>query len=98
MPAINRWQTVTATEITPDVLTELSHYASEYLIHAADVEGLCKGIDKELVSFLAAHSPIPCTYAGGGKELADIDLVWYGVIVFTLTRGFSHSLFAQCLC
>jgi phosphoribosylformimino-5-aminoimidazole carboxamide ribotide isomerase len=28
----------------------LSEYCSEFLIHAADVEGLCQGIDEELVS------------------------------------------------
>ena len=78
--AISRWQTVTATEITPALLTELSHYASEYLIHAADVEGLCKGIDEELVAYLSVHSPLPCTYAGGGKDLADIDLVWWFMV------------------
>jgi hypothetical protein len=27
----------------------LSQYCSEFLIHAADVEGLCQGIDEELV-------------------------------------------------
>lgn len=27
----------------------LSEYCSEFLIHAADVEGLCKGIDEDLV-------------------------------------------------
>lgn len=30
-------------------LAMLSEYCSEFLIHAADVEGLCKGIDQELV-------------------------------------------------
>jgi phosphoribosylformimino-5-aminoimidazole carboxamide ribonucleotide (ProFAR) isomerase len=28
----------------------LSEYCSELLVHAADVEGLCQGIDEELVS------------------------------------------------
>ena len=27
----------------------ISDYCSEFLIHAADVEGLCGGIDEELV-------------------------------------------------
>jgi len=26
------------------------HFFSEFLIHAADVEGLCEGIDEELVT------------------------------------------------
>ena len=27
----------------------LSNYCSEFLIHAADVEGLCQGVDRDLV-------------------------------------------------
>lgn len=27
----------------------LSQYCSEFLVHAADVEGLCQGIDEDLV-------------------------------------------------
>ena len=27
----------------------MENYCSEFLIHAADVEGLCNGIDEELV-------------------------------------------------
>jgi len=27
----------------------LSQFGSEFLVHAADVEGLCKGIDEDLV-------------------------------------------------
>ena len=33
----------------PESLDLLSEYCDEFLIHAADVEGLCKGIDEELV-------------------------------------------------
>lgn len=73
--AINKWQTITSTQITACLLVELSQFCSEFLVHAADVEGLCQGIDQELVAFLGVHSPIPCTYAGGGKELADLQLV-----------------------
>ena len=40
-----------------------------FLIHAVDVEGLCRGIDEELVSKLGQWSPIPTTYAGGAKSL-----------------------------
>ena len=48
---------------------------AEFLIHAVDVEGLCRGIDQELVSNLAQWSPIPTTYAGGASSLADLDAV-----------------------
>jgi phosphoribosylformimino-5-aminoimidazole carboxamide ribotide isomerase len=56
-------------------ITMLEEYASEFLIHAADVEGLQAGIDTELVSKLAAWCTIPVTYAGGGRHLDDLDLV-----------------------
>ena len=70
--AINRWQTLIDIEITAETLTDLSTYCNEFLIHAADVEGKQQGMDDELIMFLAEHSPIPCTYAGGAKSLADL--------------------------
>ncbi len=70
--AINRWQTLIDIEITAETLTDLSSYCDEFLIHAADVEGKQQGMDDELIMFLAEHSPIPCTYAGGAKSLADL--------------------------
>lgn len=53
----------------------LEPYCSEFLIHAADVEGLQQGIDEELVSKLAQWCTIPVTYAGGGRGLKDLDRV-----------------------
>lgn len=53
----------------------LEHHCSEFLIHAADNEGLQKGIDEELVHRLAQWCSIPVTYAGGGKHLEDLELV-----------------------
>lgn len=50
-------------------------FDSEFLIHAADVEGLCQGIDEELVTKLAEWVTIPTTYAGGAKDISDLDLV-----------------------
>ena len=35
---------------TADSLDLLSQYCSEFLVHAADVEGLCQGIDEDLVT------------------------------------------------
>ncbi|RKO89764.1 hypothetical protein BDK51DRAFT_18018, partial [Blyttiomyces helicus] len=48
---------------------------SEFLVHAADVEGLCQGIDEDLVKKLGEWCTIPCTYAGGGRDISDLDLV-----------------------
>lgn len=73
--AIDRWQHVTDTAISADFLAMVAKHCSEFLIHAADVEGLCRGIDATLVERLGAWSPIPCVYAGGGQTLADLALV-----------------------
>jgi len=58
-----------------DSLSLLAAHCSEFLIHAADVEGLCKGIDEELVKRLGEWVNIPTTYAGGAKSLEDLALV-----------------------
>ena len=71
--ATNRWQTLIDIEITAETLADLSRYCDEFLIHAADVEGKQQGMDDELITFLAKHSPIPCTYAGGTRTLADLE-------------------------
>ncbi len=73
--ATQRWQVVTETPIDARTLEHLAAHCSEFLVHAADVEGLCRGIDEELVSVLGKASPIPCTYAGGGRQLSDLDRV-----------------------
>lgn len=73
--ATNRWQTVTNTVIDAPTLAELSKHCAEFLIHAADVEGLQGGIDEELVRLLGNICPIPVTYAGGARSLDDLELV-----------------------
>ena len=69
----NRWQTLTELEITADSLADLAQYCDEFLIHAADVEGLKQGADLELVKFLADNSPITTTYAGGIHSIVELD-------------------------
>ncbi|KAI1824902.1 1--5-imidazole-4-carboxamide isomerase [Xylaria intraflava] len=73
--AMNKWQTITEVEITQELIRGLEPYCSEFLIHAADNEGLQKGIDEKLVERLAAWCSIPVTYAGGGRNLDDLELV-----------------------
>ena len=70
--AMNRWQTLTNVEITKASLDGMAEYCSEYLIHAADVEGLCGGVDLELVSMLGDWAGIPMTYAGGVGSMEDV--------------------------
>ena len=73
--ATDRWQTITNTQITKETLTELAGHCDEFLIHAADVEGLQAGIDQDLVELLGQISSIPVTYAGGARSLEDLKLV-----------------------
>ena len=73
--AMNRWQTLTDMRLSPETLEALGASCDELLIHAADVEGRCEGIDGELVRFLGQHAPVPTTYAGGAKSIDDLDLV-----------------------
>jgi phosphoribosylformimino-5-aminoimidazole carboxamide ribotide isomerase len=71
----DRWQKFTEVKLEPPTLQSFSRSCSEFLIHAVDVEGLCRGIDTELVEQLAAWSPIPVTYAGGANSIADLETV-----------------------
>jgi len=73
--AMNRWQTLTDLEISNETLDGLLPYCDEFLIHAADVEGLCGGVDKDLVKFLGDWAKCPLTYAGGAATLEDVYLV-----------------------
>ncbi|KAI9227345.1 MAG: Phosphoribosylformimino-5-aminoimidazole carboxamide ribotide isomerase [Piptocephalis tieghemiana] len=73
--AMNKWQTLTDLSITQETLALLGKYCSEFLIHAADVEGLCQGIDEELVKCLGEWTTLPMTYAGGAKSIEDLALV-----------------------
>lgn len=70
--ATDRWQTITRTAVDARTLRDLADHCSEYLVHAADVEGKCEGIEEELVRLLGDSCPLPCTYAGGGKALDDL--------------------------
>jgi phosphoribosylformimino-5-aminoimidazole carboxamide ribotide isomerase len=40
-----------------------------------DKEGLCRGIDRDLVQQLAQWTPIPTTYAGGANSMSDLEEV-----------------------
>jgi phosphoribosylformimino-5-aminoimidazole carboxamide ribotide isomerase len=71
----DRWQKFTQVVLGEQTLNRLAGFCVEFLVHAADVEGLCRGIDEELVVKLAQWSPIPATYAGGATSLADLETV-----------------------
>ena len=71
----DRWQKFTELIVNEETLKKFSGFCAEFLIHAVDVEGLCRGIDGELVEKLGRWSPIPMTYAGGANSLADLETV-----------------------
>jgi phosphoribosylformimino-5-aminoimidazole carboxamide ribotide isomerase len=69
----DRWQNFTRVKIEPSTLERLAGWCEEFLVHAADVEGLCRGVDFELAGKLAEWSPIPATYAGGANSLRELE-------------------------
>ena len=71
----DRWKNVSQFAVNAENLAQLAAHCAEFLVHAVEVEGLCRGIDKALVCKLAACAPIPTTYAGGASSLEDLDEV-----------------------
>ncbi len=71
----DHWQKFTELAISQDTLQKLAGSCAEFLIHAVDVEGLCRGIDRELVEKLGKWTTIPTTYAGGANSLSDLEEV-----------------------
>jgi phosphoribosylformimino-5-aminoimidazole carboxamide ribotide isomerase len=71
----DRWQKFTDLAISRESLEKLATWCAEFLIHAVDVEGQCRGVDQELVSKLGLWSPVPTTYAGGASSLGDLETV-----------------------
>jgi phosphoribosylformimino-5-aminoimidazole carboxamide ribotide isomerase len=71
----DRWQKFTDVTLSAASLEKFSGYCAEFLIHAVDVEGLCRGIDSELVQKLSAWSPLVVTYAGGAQSISDLETV-----------------------
>ena len=71
----DRWQKFTEIVLSAETLEKFSGFCAEFLIHAVDVEGLCKGIDHGLVEKLGQWTPIPVTYAGGANSIADLEAV-----------------------
>ncbi|HSY10217.1 MAG TPA: phosphoribosylformimino-5-aminoimidazole carboxamide ribotide isomerase [Candidatus Dormibacteraeota bacterium] len=71
----DHWRKFTELTVNKETLQKFSGYCAEFLIHGVDVEGLCSGIDRELVGKLGQWSPIPMTYAGGANSVSDLETV-----------------------
>ncbi len=72
----DRWQTFTGQQITPELFSRLEPFCDEYLVHAADVEGLAAGVDDEVLSVLSQYEgKNAVTYAGGISSYEDIEKI-----------------------
>jgi phosphoribosylformimino-5-aminoimidazole carboxamide ribotide isomerase len=92
--AMNRWQTLTDLMVDHATLDRLAPLCDEFLIHAADVEGLCRGIDVDLVELLGNWGKCPVTYAGGAASMDDLLRVEeYGRGRVDVTVGSALDLF-----
>jgi len=90
----NRWQSFTQVQLDAASIASLQAYCSEFLVHAADVEGRMEGIHEGLVASLAQWCTIPTTYAGGATSLEDLDKVKsLGQNRIDLTIGSALDLF-----
>jgi phosphoribosylformimino-5-aminoimidazole carboxamide ribotide isomerase len=90
----DRWQKFTELVVNAETLEKFSKFCAEFLVHAVDVEGLCRGIDGELVAKLGQWSPLPMTYAGGANSLADLESVTQlGGGMVDLTIGSALDIF-----
>src|SRR5882724_796327 len=90
----DRWQKFTELLVNEETLQKFSDYCAEFLVHAVDVEGLCRGIDRELVEKLGQWTPIPTTYAGGANSISDLEEVSrFGKGKVDLTIGSALDIF-----
>ena len=71
----DRWQTYTDVVVDKSTLELLSTYCDEFLVHGVENEGKRCGILEDLVVLLGDHSPISVTYAGGVKDVSDLNRV-----------------------
>eukprot|EP00891_Asterochloris_glomerata_P001903 jgi/Astpho2/1903/fgenesh1_pm.00038_%23_27_t len=71
----DRWQNFSDLEVDGEALQQLGQSCAEFLVHGVDVEGKQLGVDEDLIQLLSASSPKPVTYAGGVRNMADLETV-----------------------
>jgi phosphoribosylformimino-5-aminoimidazole carboxamide ribotide isomerase len=94
----DRWQKFTEEKIDDTILTLLSGYCDEFLVHGVDVEGKSGGMEEELVKILSDWSKIPITYAGGistREQIEYFDEISEGKMDYTI--GSALDLFGGSL-
>ncbi|MDO5346026.1 MAG: phosphoribosylformimino-5-aminoimidazole carboxamide ribotide isomerase [Lachnospiraceae bacterium] len=94
----DRWQKFTEVSLNREVMNELAGFCDEFLIHAVDVEGKAGGPELELVRLLGEWEGLPVTYAGGIRDLKDLELLArYGRNRLDVTVGSALDLFGGSL-
>ena len=71
----DRWQKFTEVTVTLDLMEKLGSHCDEFLIHAVDVEGKARGVEKERVELLSEYTERPVTYAGGVGSMEDLEVL-----------------------
>ena len=90
----DRWQKMTREKVTAELMDKLSAYCDEFLVHAVDVEGKSRGIERELAGFLGTWNKLPVTYAGGVHSMEDLEtLKVLGHGALNVTIGSALDLF-----
>lgn len=90
----DRWQKFTDVPVTLELMQKLGGYCDEFLVHAVDVEGKARGIEKELAELLSGYEERPVTYAGGVGSMEDLeDLRKYGAGRLDVTIGSALDIF-----
>lgn len=94
----DRWATWTDLALTPASLTRLGALCGELLVHAVDIEGLCRGPDLALARLLGENAPVPVTYAGGVRNIDDLkDVAREGKGKVDVTVGSALDIFGGSL-
>lgn len=90
----DRWQKFTEVPVTLETMEALGGFCDEFLVHAVDVEGKARGIEKELAALLSQYTARPVTYAGGVGSMEDICILrQYGQNRLDVTVGSALDLF-----
>ncbi len=94
----DRWQRFTEEELTIELLEKLGDSCDEFLIHAVDVEGKARGIEKNVATILNGYQRRPVTYAGGIGSYEDVkELKRMGNNRINATIGSALDLFGGLL-
>ena len=68
----DRWRHYSEVKINRNLFDRLAPYCDEFLIHAVDVEGKQKGLDKNLIEKICPVGEHRIVYAGGIHTLEEI--------------------------